>query len=105
MFLWRAALLAVAHFALVVGMALLAYGWDLDHLSSRSAPSAAAASILEALVLPYRATIGRAPGSPLSVPLGFLIANSVVWGVVLYGLWRFLRIAIARRFASGQSAA
>jgi hypothetical protein len=105
MHLPRLVLLASAHFALVVCTALVAYGWDLDHLSSRSALSVAAASVLDALVLPYQATIGHARGSPLSMPLGWLVANSVLWGVALYGLWFLVGIFIAKRAGPGGNAA
>jgi hypothetical protein len=89
--IWRVLALAAVHFVLVLATAIGAFGWDLDRLSSRSIASQVAEAAHSVLLLPYSAVLRGRSGSSLSAPLELLFANSVLWGVLFYVLWRVVR--------------
>jgi hypothetical protein len=92
--LWRVLALAAGHFLLVLSTAIVAFGWDLDRLSSRSIASQAAEAVHSALLLPYTVVLRAQSRSSLSAPLELLFATSLLWGVLLYVLWQLVRTGL-----------
>jgi hypothetical protein len=88
--------LSAGHFLLTLSTAIVAFGWDLDRLSSRSIASQAAEAVHSALLLPYSVVLRAQSGSSLSAPLEFLFATSLLWGVLLYALWQVARAGLNR---------
>jgi hypothetical protein len=89
--LGRVLALAAGHFLLVLSTAIVAFGWDLDRLSSRSIASQAAEAVHFALLLPCSVVLRAQSGSSLSAPLELLFATSLLWGVLLSALWQVMR--------------
>ena len=94
--LWRVLALATGHFLLALSSAIVAFGWDLDRLSSRSIASQAAKAVHWALLLPYSVVRRAQSGSSLSAPLELLLATSLLWGVLLCALWQVVRPGLNR---------
>ena len=102
---WRVPILAVVHLGLILAAAFIAYGWDLDHLTSHSTLSQVAQSIHAALLLPLAAIGPSASRSPLSVPLEVVFANSGLWAVAGYCAWRLFRRFAGKRASAEHNAA
>lgn len=88
----RILLLSILHLALVFATAFVAEGWDLDQVRSRSSLSTAAGVLHDVLMFPHDAALRSIPNAwlvrnPYVIPSAILV-NSLVWGVVLYLLWR-----------------
>jgi hypothetical protein len=85
---------ALAHFAVAMLIATIAFGTDLDQLRSRSPVSRAAAAVHDVLWAPHDAALWVVPNGWLvrhrSVIPAALVLNSIAWGAALYGLWRML---------------
>lgn len=88
------------YFGASLAVAMVAEGFDLDQLPSRSRLAQAAEPISRLLWAPYHA-IGRAIGpAPLQMRWftpALLLANSLAWGLALYAAWRGLRAWRAQR--------
>jgi hypothetical protein len=90
--LWAVVGLAVAHFALWYASALVAYGFDLDHLPSRSALAGRAAELAGVLQFPHDRIVRALPVAWLqSFPqaaLVLVLLTSLAWGAALLPAWR-----------------
>lgn len=91
----RIILFSAGHFGLAMLIAIIAFGTDLDQLRSRSPWSRGAAVVHDVLWFPHDAALRTLPNEWLIrnlyvIPLA-LVINSLVWGTVLYALWRSLR--------------
>jgi hypothetical protein len=87
--------LALAHFLVAMLIATIAFGPDMDQLSSRSAGSSAAAAVHDVLSAPHDAALRTIPNEWLIrhryvIPIA-LVLNSIVWGAGLYLAWAALR--------------
>lgn len=83
---------AGAHLALSFASAFAAEGWDLDQIRSRSRFSQAAGVLHDVLMYPHDAVMRAVPnawlvGNTPLIPIA-VIVNSLLWGAVLYLLWR-----------------
>jgi hypothetical protein len=97
-------MISVAHFALWLTSAVLARGWDLDHISSRSTASRAAETVDEVLSFPHDALLHNLLSrAGWSVPLivGVMVVSSLLWGLALCGVWHLLRRSAFARTAAG----
>ena len=83
-----------AHFVGAMLIAVVAFGFDMDQLRSRSHASRIAAEIHDVLWFPHDSTLRSIPNDWLVrntwvIPLA-LVVNSLVWGVAMYALWRMM---------------
>ena len=88
---WQYLALSVVHFVVVMVIAFTAFGLDMDQLRSRSRISRVAAAAHDVLWFPHDAALRQIPNDWLIrntwvIPLA-LIANSLVGGALLFGLW------------------
>ena len=88
----RITLLSLAHFALALLIGVIAFGTDMDQLASRSIWSRAASVIHDILWFPHDTFMRSLPNGalvqyPAVIPAA-IVLNSLLWGVVLYALWR-----------------
>lgn len=91
----RIVLVAVSHLLLAFTSAVVAKGWDMDQLRSRSPASQIAGVIHDVLMYPHDSGLRALPNAWLAgnlhvVPLA-IVLNSLLWGVALYGLWCAMR--------------
>lgn len=87
------ALLALVHFVIAMLIGVLAFGTDFDQLRSRSAVSRAAGVVHDVLWFPHDTALHAMPNVwliryPAIIPLA-IVANSLVWGTVLYVVMRW----------------
>ena len=84
--------LSFAHFAVAMLIAIIAFGTDMDQLSSRSLWSRGAAAIHKVLWLPHDSALRSIPNWWLIRHTGVIpiavVVNSFAWGAMLYAAWR-----------------
>ena len=88
----RIASFAVGHFLVAIGVAMTAFGADMDQLRTRSALSRVAGVLNDLLMLPHDRFMRAIPNHWLVdhrwlIPSA-VVANSLLWGAVLYLGWR-----------------
>jgi hypothetical protein len=81
-------IIAAAHFTIAMAIAVIAFGFDMDQLSSRNVASRAAASVHDVLWTPHDAALRSLPNDWIVrnrwvIPLA-IVANSLAWGAGLY---------------------
>jgi len=108
--IWRILCLSAVHFVVWLGTDIVAFGIDLDRLSSRSAVASTAASVCAFFQYPHDVLLRAVPISWLQqvpmIALFVIVLSSVLWGIALFGAWQLLRAAAKRiNTAQGQHAA
>jgi hypothetical protein len=97
---------SLVHFVAVLVAAVVAFGFDLDQLRSRSAVSRVAGVVHDFLMVPHDALIRSLPRGTLGLPglvPALMVLHSLAWGGMLYALWRFLRTRQERRLTASSS--
>ena len=99
--------ISLAHFVIAMAIAIVAFGWDLDRLRSRSTSSRIAAEVHDVLWWPHDTALRAIPNAWLIrnkwiIPVA-LVANSLAWGVALYGVTRLVRRTRAYRSSTATS--
>ena len=92
MIFWRIVRFSLAYFAVAMLIAIVAFGTDMDQLRSRSPWSRGAAAVHDVLWFPHDAALRAIPNAWLRKPYvipSALVINGLLWGTVLYTLWRF----------------
>jgi hypothetical protein len=108
--IWRILCLSGIHFAAWFGTAVVAFGPDLDRLSTRSAVASAVAPVCALLQYPHDVLLHTVPISWLqqapAIALVVVVLSSLLWSAALFGVWQLLR-ALAQRIqaAHGHNAA
>ena len=88
--------LTAAHFVVAFATDLVAFGWDLDQVRSRSPWSRAAAVLHDVLWFPHDPFMRAIPNAffvrwhGLVTPFA-IVLNSVVWAIAIYVIWRGIR--------------
>jgi hypothetical protein len=82
---------SAVHFGLWIASAVVAYGFDLDRVPTRSALSSSAVSLCAVLQCPHDLLLRLLPARILQqVPqlaLAPIVLNSVLWGIMISLLW------------------
>jgi hypothetical protein len=92
---WRIVVVSAAYFAVTMAIAVVAFGWDMDQLTSRSAWSRGAAAVHEVLWFPHDMALRALPTDWLAhhtyaIPLA-VVFSCLTWGTLLYSLWQAFR--------------
>ena len=92
--------IALVHLLLTYATAFAARGWDLDHTVGRSPVSQVSGIVNGALLLPHNAVLPLVPSSwwmlGRPVALAMILANSLLYGLVLFAAWRLLAAFLKR---------
>ena len=108
MLLWRVLCFSAIHFGLWLVSAFIAYGFDLDRIRTRSLLANGAAALCSVLQYPHDAVLRSLPSQWLEqapqVSIAVVLLNSLLWGLALSVIWKFLRTRGSLGKSSGSAA-